>query len=183
MKISPKAKLFLAIILALGFAVCMAHMRDLAAHVSPTRILDLRFGYSYNDAVAYIHSLDMSAISRYKAFQAFDFFYIFVYGSFYVFSLRWLVSYVTRRRWIIWATIAFPLMAVACDYAENLPIRYMLQAGAAHISPGIVTLSSCFTTAKFILAYLSMGLLAAFLLAAIYRVGKRKVSKMGAHAN
>jgi hypothetical protein len=161
----------------------MAHMRDLATHVSPTRVLDLRFGYSYGDAVAYIHSLDMSAISRYKAFQSFDFFYIFIYGSFYVFSLHWLASYVTRRRWVVWAVIAFPLVAVVCDCAENFSIRYMLQAGTAHISPGIVTLSSCFTTTKFILAYLSMGLLAVFLLVAIYRVGKRRVSKMGTRAN
>ena len=123
--------------------------------------------------MTYLGGLDAAAVERYEAFQDFDFLYMFLYGTFYSLAIYWLMSSVTKSKWAVWAVTILPVIAVVCDFCENILIRGMIM-GSDDPTAQLIAASSLFTVMKFITAYLSMGTVVVLITCSVYRV-KRQV--------
>lgn len=109
------------------------------------KCFDMRFGYSYNEALAFINDLTDGGKSIYLTRQLpLDFVYPVAYG---VFFIRMIVFLLRKKN----ALCIVPALLMIADYTENIGVILMLKAMTP--STVLVTVASAATICKTILMY------------------------------
>jgi hypothetical protein len=154
------------------FIISMQIMRHYANNVmeySNEKVLDLRFGYSYNDVRNYINGLnDNGKIYYVNNFHLFDTFYPIIYGIFYIVTLLYFIKNAFSPNKSIKSVLLIPIIGIICDYCENTLINSFIK-NIDNVSNDICTLSSYLTIIKFIAIYLSLLLVIIFMVYYILR--------------
>jgi hypothetical protein len=159
------------------FIVSMQIMRHYANNVmeyNNEKILDLRFGYSYDDVKYYINGLNNNGKNYYiKKLHLFDTFYPIIYGTFYILALSYFIRNSLPKNRIIKLILLIPIIGIICDYCENILINSFVK-NIDNVLNNICKLSSYFTKIKFIAIYLSLLLVIILL---IYSICKKIYKK------
>jgi hypothetical protein len=123
---------------------------------SNEKVLDLRFGYSYDDVKNYINGLNDSGKKYYvNNFHLFDTFYPIIYGIFYIVTLLYFINNIFSKYKFIKLILLIPITGIICDYCENILINSFVKY-IDNVSNNICILSSFLTITKFIAIYLSL---------------------------
>ena len=151
--LSARRSYMVAVALAVAFLLGMAYMRSQAATVSAAPLLDLRFGYSQSDIAVFFSQFDDGGVDRLVAFWRFDYWYMLLYGAFYVTAI-WQLSAQHDRKYR-WLLLCAPATAVLCGATENTILEYMLNHG---VTSGLAQAAQMATVIKFGAAYTSLAL-------------------------
>ena len=154
---------------ALTAAICavmnLMLIPQIEAGTGGVRCFDMNFAYSYDTAKEFLSLLTDEGRQIYLCRQLpLDFVYPVAYGLF--FGL--LIYTLSRGRK---ALLIFPALLVASDYIENICVMQMLKS--ADISRTLVSIASIATTAKTILMYVCVLLIAA-LIVYYFKTKKKK---------
>ena len=123
----------------LYFPLSVPYMKDLAAGAP---LLDMRPGYPQDAAYHLFDVLGQTGRSAYlKMLWTVDLLLPALFGLF-------LASAIRRGAFRAWHSI--PLVAAACDYAENITITILLLRYPMH-EPAVAQLASIFTVTKLVL--------------------------------
>ncbi|MGH1331321.1 MAG: hypothetical protein ACRBBK_10600 [Paracoccaceae bacterium] len=112
-------------------------------------VFDLRSSrYDYEDARSFLSNLSDEGRDFYlNVQQSLDMIYPALFGIIVAWSLLWAGK--GFPRWILRIAVAFALVSMVADYAENAAVRGMLLAGAEGIDPAQVASASARTMLKF----------------------------------
>ena len=120
------------------------------------KCFDMRFGYSYNEALTFINDLTDGGKSIYLTRQLpLDFVYPIAYGVFFI----GMIVFLLRKKS---ALCIVPALLMSADYTENISVILMLKA----LTPttGLVTVASTATICKTILMYSCFLILAVLII-------------------
>jgi len=119
---------------------------------------DLRFGYGPRLTYDLIETYGPAGVGRWRRLLLADMIFPACYGLFLA-QLIWscLLWAAADTPWRL-AAIAFPLVAAAADYAENLLLLRVLRALPAR-HPGLIRTASGFTRIKFVALFVTLALL------------------------
>ena len=121
------------------FPLSVSYMRELAAGMP---LLDMQPGYSPGDAYHLFDVLGQTGRADYlRLLWTIDLLLPALFGLF-------LSSAIRRGVFRAWQSV--PLLAAACDYAENIMITILLLRYPIH-EPALVQLASIFTVTKLVL--------------------------------
>jgi lysylphosphatidylglycerol synthetase-like protein (DUF2156 family) len=133
------------------------------------KVLDLRFGYSYDDVKNYINGLnDRGKIYYVNNFHLFDTFYPIIYGIFYIVTLLFFIQNLFPKNKFKKLILLIPIIGIICDYCENILINSFIE-NIYDVSNNICILSSYLTIIKFFAIYLSLLLVIVFTVYYIFR--------------
>jgi len=168
---------FVSFILFIASMQIMRHYANKVTEYNNEKILDLRFGYSFDDVKHYINGLNDNGKNYYvKKFHLFDTFYPIIYGVFYILTLSYFIwNFFTKYR-LIKLILLIPIVGIICDYCENILINSFIK-NVNNVSNNICTLSSILTIIKFIAVYLSLLLVIILMFYIIYNKLRRLLTK------
>ena len=154
---------------ALTAAVCavmnFSLIPQIEAAANGLRCFDMRFGYGYDDVLAFLSALSAQGRDVYLHRQLpLDFIYPLAYGAFFLLAI-----YALQKRKT--PLLAFPALLAAADYTENVCVALMLRA--AEPAKALAAVGSAATVTKTLLMYLCFLLLLALLVRAAIRKKKK----------
>ena len=135
------------------------------------RCFDMRFGYGFEAAKAFLSALTAQGKDLYLRRQLpLDFVYPLAYGAFFM-----LAFYALQKRRT--PLLAVPALLAAADYAENICVVLMLRAGDP--AKALVAAGSAATVTKTLLMYLCFAVLLALPARAAVAKRKRRAAEAG----
>ena len=163
MKKPYRAALLVSGALTLGICAVMnlALIPTIETAAGGLRCFDMRFGYSFDEALAFLSALTPEGRGIYLWRQLpLDLLYPLAYGAFFLLA----ISGLQKRKTPL---LACPVLLAAADYAENACVFLMLRGDAP--SKALVAAGSAATVAKTLLMYLCFLLLLVLLLRAVIK--------------
>jgi len=125
-------------------------------------IPDLMFGYNYNSLYTLLENFGKQGRSNYLDFQFYDYVYPLIYSSLLLGIFIRLNSIKTINFWIY-----LPWIGAIADYFENILLRDII-ISFPKMDDNLVQISSVFTIAKWLLAYITIGLIIILILKKLY---------------
>jgi hypothetical protein len=148
------------------------YSNNLSNFIANEEILDLRMGYSFDDAVHYLNSLGEDGRKYYlNTFHLVDTFYPIIYFAFYVITLSYFIKKIFKSK-ICFIVLLVPLIGSICDYGENIFINSFIK-NMNNITEKNVIIANYFTRIKFISVYSSLLLI--ILLMVFHMINKLRI--------
>lgn len=133
------------------------------------KCFDMRFGYTYQEAVQFLKALSAEGKDIYLTRQLpLDFVYPLAYGSFFALLFTALRGKKSSLNFL-------PLLLMAADYIENVSILQMLRHDPSYLTNAQVSIASGATIVKTVLMYLCFLVIIVLLI--MYLARRKKSAK------